>query len=156
MDPFSAIGLAGNIITFLDFGYKVVSAARYIHSSPAGLAEENESLEFLSKKMEYVATSLRPKASRRGVTADEIQLEELAGECHRLSHRLLELLNWLKATKPNSKRASIRAAWRNMRHRDEKLDLEKSLDQCRQQLHLHLTLAARYVCSTPGALETLH
>jgi hypothetical protein len=145
MDPFTAIGLAGNIISFIGYGFKIVSMARDIHSSVTGAASENKDLEFLSDKMRDLTVRLKLKKSTAQMTADELNLNELALECNRLSADLLSLLEKLKARDPRSKRETLGAVWRNIRKKDEKNELEKRLDRCRQQLHLQLTDTARFV-----------
>jgi hypothetical protein len=143
MDPFTAIGLAGNIIAFINFGFEVVSAARDIYGSNSGATSENKDLEFLTGKVNNLALSLQPKKSKSQMTDDECNLNNLAVECTRLSHDLLDLLKGLKARKTGSTKESLRAVWRNAWKKKEKTELEKKLESCRQLLHLQLTSTAR-------------
>ena|SRR5438034_577290 len=143
MDPFTAIGLAGNIITFIDFGFQVVSTAREIYGSNSGTTSENEDLEFLTGKVSNLALNLDPKIPTSQMTDDERNLNSVAVECTRLSNDLLDLLKNLKARKTGSTKESLRAVWRNIWKKKEKTELEKRLERCRQLLHLQLTSAAR-------------
>lgn len=143
MDPFTAIGLAGNIIAFIDFGFEVVSTARDIYCSNSGATSENKDLEFLTGKVNKLALNLQAKKSKSQMTDDECNLNDLAVECARLSHDLLDLLKGLKARKTGSTKESLRAVWRNTWKRKEKTELEKKLESCRQLLHLQLTSTAR-------------
>ena len=143
MDPFTAIGLAGNIITFVDFGFEVVSTAREIYGSNSGATSENKDLAFLTDKVNNLALNLQPKKSISQMTGDERNLNDLAVECTRLSHDLLNLLKDLKARKTGSTKESLRAVWRNNWNRKKKTELEKKLEKCRQLLHLQLTSTAR-------------
>ena len=45
MDPITALGIAGNVVQFIDFGLKAVSKAREIHSSSTGALRVNVDLE---------------------------------------------------------------------------------------------------------------
>jgi hypothetical protein len=143
MDPFTAIGLAGNIITFIDFGCEVLSAAREIYSSKSGATSENKDLEFLTGKVNYLALNLQSTKSAPQMTDDERNLSGLAVECTRLSQDLLDLLKDLKARKAGSTKESLRAVWRNVWKKKEKTELEKRLEKCQQQLHLQLISTAR-------------
>jgi hypothetical protein len=51
-DPFTAIGLAGNIAQFIDFSCKLFSAARKINNSTSGLQSDEESLNDLYFKLQ--------------------------------------------------------------------------------------------------------
>jgi hypothetical protein len=143
MDPFTAIGLAGNIIEFIDFGFEVVSVAREIYGSNSGATSENKDLEFLTSKGHNLALNLQPKKPKSQMTDDECNLNNLAVECTRLSHDLLALLRDLRARKTGSTKESLRAVWRNIWKKKEKTELEKKLESCRQLLHLQLTSTAR-------------
>jgi hypothetical protein len=143
MDPFTAIGLAASIITFIDFGFEVVSAAREIYDSNSGATSENKDLESLTCRVNNLALNLQPKKSTSQMTDDERNLNDLAAECTRLSHDVLDLLKDLKARKTGSTKESLRAVWRNISTRKKKTELEKKLEKCRQLLHLQLTSTAR-------------
>jgi hypothetical protein len=55
MDPLTAVGLAGNIITFVDFSIEVLSRARQLYDSASGATAENEELESLTKNLKALA-----------------------------------------------------------------------------------------------------
>ncbi|KAK7990193.1 hypothetical protein PG989_010508 [Apiospora arundinis] len=60
MDPFAAIGLASAIITFIDFGSKIVKISKEIHGSASGTSNANADLENLTKSMGELAMDLKP------------------------------------------------------------------------------------------------
>lgn len=143
MDPLTAIGLVANIAAFVDFGYKVIAAAREIQQSVTGATSGNENIEFLSMKMQALTIDLKSSKPLTAMTADELRLNELVLECHDLSKELTDLLGALKAKSPNSKRHAFGAVLRNIRKKDEKDKLVARLDRCRQQLHLQLSQTSR-------------
>lgn len=146
MDPLSAIGLVSSVITFIDFGYEVISAAREVRSSATGTTAANNHREFLNKRMEAVAMDLAAANSNQGsMSADTRRLTELADKCLELSNDLKRLLEKLRANNPKSKRQVLSAIVQNVRKKDQKRDLEARLDQCRQQLHLQLSHTTRSV-----------
>lgn len=150
MDPLSAIGLVSSVITFIDFGYEVISGAREVRASATGTTAANDHAEFLNTRMEAVAMDLAAaRSSQRGMSADTQRLTELADRCLGLSNDLKRLLDKLRANNPRSKRQVLSSIVQNMRKKDSKSDLEIRLDQCRQQLHLQLSHTTRSVSARP-------
>lgn len=145
MDPFAAIGLVSSIITFIDFGYELVSVAREIRGSATGSSIENDRIDFLNARMEATATELSAQNTTAGTTPAERRLGELSEECLRLSHDLRKLLEKIKVRDLSSKRQLIASVIRDLRKKDEKKDLETRLDKCRAQLHLQLSQASWFV-----------
>jgi hypothetical protein len=145
MDPFTAIGLVGNILQFIDFSFEIVSTAREMYSSTTGATSGNQDLEFLTDKCTNLVLNLQCEKSTSPMTEDERNLKSLAIECTRLSVELQEMLQGLKARRTGSKRATLQAVFRNIRKKREKGELETRLEKCRQQLHLHLESTARLV-----------
>lgn len=58
MGPLTAIGLAGNILTFIDFSYKVISGVNKVLSTPNGMTPENERLSVLVEDLNVVTHDL--------------------------------------------------------------------------------------------------
>ncbi|KAF5012482.1 hypothetical protein FDECE_1472 [Fusarium decemcellulare] len=145
MDPFAAIGLAGNIIAFVDFGFKVVNAAREFKESASGSTAENEHLEFLTTQIQGLTLTLQTDELAPDMTLDEQLLNNLVKECQSLSEDLLKLLHTLQVKSPNkkSRREAFGAVFRNLRKKDDKDDLVIRLERCKQQLHLQLSHMTR-------------
>jgi hypothetical protein len=153
MDPFTAIGLAGNIITFIDFSFEIVSIAREMHSSTTGATSGNKDLEFLTDKCTRLVLNLQCEKLTSLMTEDERNLNSLAIECARLSLELQEMLQDLKARKTGSKKSALQAVFRNIRKKKEKSKLEAKLEKCRRQLHLHLASTARLAIKYTSTLD---
>lgn len=144
MDPLSAIGLVSSVITFIDFGYEVMAAAKEVRASTTGTTTANKHVEFLNTRMQAVAADLAAGKSTQGsMSADTRRLTELADKCLELSNDLKSLLDKLRANNPKSKRQILSAIVQNMRKKDQKKELEARLDQCRQQLQLQLSHTTR-------------
>ena len=148
MDPFTAIGLAGNIITFLDFGYNVLSKAKNIRRSASGASSANASLKSMTQRLHDVASALQGSGAGAVMSSQEQSLAQLATECHELSADLLKILETLRAKDP-SKRSAFKAALRETvgQRKYEAKELETRLDRCRQQLTIELTSLTRYATS---------
>lgn len=143
MDPFSALGLAANIIQFIDFTASLVSSAHDIYSSATGNSSDNENLEFVSREMKSLCSQLEASQPTFLMSPDEKSLRELASQCHSLAEDILDLMLELRSSNPKSKRDSFRTAWRNVRKKKEKKELEDRLDRCRQQLDIQLAKMTR-------------
>ncbi|OTB04197.1 hypothetical protein M426DRAFT_262419 [Hypoxylon sp. CI-4A] len=143
MDPYAAIGLVGNIITFLDFGYKLISAAKDIHASTSGSGAYNSDLLFDAQHLQQLAASLNLAKPDGSLSKQERSLLDVANRCKGVSVELETLLDRLKAKDTKSKRQAFRAAIRDWRKKDEKNELESKLDRCTRELNLELLNLSR-------------
>ncbi|KAF4996147.1 hypothetical protein FDECE_12572 [Fusarium decemcellulare] len=118
MDPLTAIGLVSNIISFIDFGAKVISGAVEIHETfsgdSAGLTEENRSTLNVVREMRHFASKLQPPDQSQ-LTGNEKALCALAKECEVLSQQIVDLVEKLRPKGGKSKLASLKAAFRSKR-----------------------------------------
>jgi hypothetical protein len=103
MDPLTAVGLAGNIITFIDLSTKVVSRTKQLYESASGATSENDELEGLTKNLKDLANRTRrkpPNTSRNGhfslsITSETV-LDNLSQQCIQVADELLETLESVK------------------------------------------------------------
>ncbi|KAK8043925.1 hypothetical protein PG994_012763 [Apiospora phragmitis] len=132
MDPFAAIGFVSSIITFLDFGAKIVKTAKEIHTSASGASKDNADLKDLTKSMEKsmetLALDLKPPDGPANMTASEKALAEVCTECGGLTTDLLKDLNDIKPHNSNSKHSSLAATFRNFRNKSKVKELDLKLD----------------------------
>ncbi|KAK6955772.1 hypothetical protein Daesc_003416 [Daldinia eschscholtzii] len=138
MDPFAAIGLAGNIIAFVDFGFRLISTAKNIYNSKSGTNANNEDLYSMTEQLQQLTIELKVARPIGSSSQQDRRLYDVAIECENVSVELSKLLDKLKTKDPRSKRQALKAAARNWRKSDQKLELEKRLDRCKQQLSLEL------------------
>lgn len=143
MEALEAVGLAGNILTFIDFAYKLVTIGHSIHGSSSGATKSNEELAALSLHLDQAVTGLRSGKAANLLSDEEKALNEVCAQCLELSGDLQGLLQDLRARNPRSKRDSLRAAFRDWKNKDKKSELEKRLDQCRGQVNLQVTSLMR-------------
>ncbi|KAE9364168.1 hypothetical protein N431DRAFT_563558 [Stipitochalara longipes BDJ] len=103
MDPLTAVGLAGNIISFLDVTSKVLSKARELYDSASGATLENDELESLTKNLKDLADRARHKSvntTRNGHLSLNITSETVLGnmsqQCIKVADELLDILESVK------------------------------------------------------------
>ncbi|KAK8021911.1 hypothetical protein PG990_007049 [Apiospora arundinis] len=138
MDPFAAIGLASAIITFIDFGSKIVKISKEIHGSTSGMSNVNADLESLTKSMRELAMELKPSKSPSDLSVSEKGLLEVCHECEDLSAELLKVLDRIKSKTPGTKRSSISAALRHFKKKKNVEELGLRLEKCKSMFQIQL------------------
>lgn len=142
LEPFSAIGLAGNICQFLDFGGKILSSGREIYQSVDGSAPRNVELVIVYSDLSSLASRLRQPTSQATSLPDngDDQLRLIAQSCYSLAKELLSALEKLRLDPKQSHRRwkSVRQAIKSVWKEDQIQDMERRLSTFRQQLLLRL------------------
>ncbi|KAF1733272.1 hypothetical protein CRV24_007171 [Beauveria bassiana] len=98
LDPFVALGLAGNIVQFVDSSWNVISGAQKTYESVTGSSEENYDLEVINNTLRQLSEKLRADCRDRGrvKARDQDELKRLAKVCTNVAGELLEVLNDLE------------------------------------------------------------
>ena len=143
LDPFSALGLAGNIVQFVDFASKLFSKSKELYKSSSGATKENQELEDATDTLRRLCASLK-KADQAGSKSagrlnDEDVLRELANNCHVTANELLSALEDLRARGPHGKWQSFRQALRTAWKEEKIVAMENKLTSYRSQLTLQLS-----------------
>jgi hypothetical protein len=146
MDPVTAIGLAANILTFIDYSAKVISASIDIYGSVSGNTEDSRNSDVIATEMRRFAAKLQPPSTAQ-VSGEEKALCNLATECEALAKRILDLLEKLKPKNRKSKSSSLVAGLKTKFYEGERRKLEEQLSSCRDQLDLQLNYLTRWVIS---------
>jgi hypothetical protein len=141
MDALTAIGLASNIVAFVDFTTKLLNAAHTLYVSTAGTTAENLELELLGDHVRILATkaSSTPQLCQP-FSKEDAALIDLATQCNQVSNQLAVILNGLKAQGPHKKWKSIYQALRSSRHAAEIEAIQNRLDRIRDQMSSHMLL----------------
>jgi len=137
MDPASAIGVASSAITFLEFMYKFTSTVFSIVTD--GGPTEYDDLEDVCRKMRDVSLDVDSSRNTTSILSPmQIATTSLANQCRLLAERILRKL---EKTKPRNRKLIpiVKAAVKYACSKEEFSILQKNLDTCRGQLHLHLS-----------------
>ncbi len=135
----AGIGLAANVLQFLDFGSRFISLAWRIYTTGTNNVINGPSLQVLTKNLQDVLAGLHNQAP-----GDQIGMAQLGEECSRVARQLLESLNSLVIPEKGRKRDAIMVAFKTMWKRDQIKTLQQELDGFRQQLSLQLLISLRY------------
>jgi hypothetical protein len=138
MDPLTAIGLASNILTFVDIATKVVTGTHEVYTSATGATSENAQIETITSDLRDAADDLNVEVSGKG--KHERALKDLAAKCEKLSEELLEILGGLGVSGTQSKRKSLMVVIKSMRKEGKIAGMEKRLVEYRSQILLRLTM----------------
>lgn len=155
MDPITAIGLASNVLSFIDYGAKIVSGAVEIYQSSSGLTDSSRGSKAIVTEMRLLASKLQPPAHDQ-LSGDEKSLCNLATECDSLSEQIIDLIEKVEPKNRKSKGSSLRAAVKTKWYESDRRRLEDRLNQCRAQLNLQLNYLTRSVRSPSALPSTCH
>jgi hypothetical protein len=153
MAELAALGLASNIVQFVDFGIKLFSEAREIYESAQDGRAEDLELETVTVDLKGFAQSLhasgKPSPGNpqpKKLAADEIALQKLAISCEKLANELLKLLDDLKVKgQGNRKWKSFKQALNHVRREEKVNKLEERLEKFQRQITTHLVGILRFV-----------
>ncbi|ROV98495.1 hypothetical protein VPNG_08559 [Cytospora leucostoma] len=137
MDPFSAIGAASAILSFVQFSWELFSGAQEIYKSADGSTVENAHISNVIRDVQEVADGI--DCDNIGNSKHEKALKRLASECTDLSEDLLGILKKLKRTDGNPKWNSFRATWKSLWEREEIASIRERLSDLRSEIILRLT-----------------
>ena len=146
MDPYPALGLAADVIKFLDFGSRLLSDARDIHNSADGMSAEHADLDAITSNLSELCTNLtgaEPPSYRSSV--DEKAIHRLALSAKDIGDELQSSLR--RVQRPNARSShlsSVRQSLQWMLNRNVGR-LRARLDEIRSQLSMHLIAYTRSV-----------
>jgi hypothetical protein len=114
MDPLSALGLAGNIVQFIDFGSKLVCKGRQIYKSSDGALEQHVDLEATTNDLVLLSAQIEPSKYRNQESDHQLKEEavllKLTTACNDVALTLLTTLNSIKVTGRHRRWKSVRQA----------------------------------------------
>lgn len=139
MQPLAAIGLAGNILQFLNFTRDTISDSHQIRTCIFNSLKEYADLEDLTSHLKDLSGRLQASSEPA-----DLVLEQLSSRCREVAEELLEALESLrikgKPTRFQSIRKTLMVLWGRTRLRI----LEERLAGFRHELNLHITVDLRY------------
>ena len=137
LDPLSSLSLASTLITFVDFGVKLISNAREIHRSAT--SSSHQDLETTTNHLRHICSEL--DAGQQHVTEASAQaLTALTQKCRSLAQDLLSALQVLHIQDGHRKWESFKAALRGVWAADRINDFQFRLSQYRQEILMQLQI----------------
>ena len=138
MEALVAVGLAGNIVQFIDFTYKLLHGTASLYHSRSEASPDTEDLEAVTKGLQQICLDLTANKNNnqlgKATSQQQTTLQNLATNCEALAGELLSALEALKAKDPSSKwscfKAALATTWKESRVRT----MQKKLDSYRDLL----------------------
>ncbi|KAF2791788.1 hypothetical protein K505DRAFT_418873 [Melanomma pulvis-pyrius CBS 109.77] len=137
LEALTAVGLAGNIVQFIDFGCNLLAQAREIHTSTTGSSDMNLELEAISTRLRYLATSLSFSTPKSGTVVGQ-QLRSLADEATSITDELLKAIEDVKLKGSTSSFKSFAHALQHIGKNKKIEKLGGKLAKMQGQLNTHL------------------
>ena len=139
MDPFTALGLASNVIQFVDFVWNLITETRRIVKSGDGLKGDHRVLEAIVADMQQYVDAISPSAN------SSPQLRKLSKECSSIAAELLSALATLKLKGQKTHWESFLTALKQI-WKQSKIDkLSNQLFKAQAQVASHMQLIMMFV-----------
>jgi hypothetical protein len=142
LDPITALGVAGSLIQFIDFGLKATSKAREIHKSATGALSDNIDIEILTDDLAKVVTKLEVSSGR---TTGNDGLNDICKRCTTAANHLMDALRSMKVEGDKSNIKSTRKALKAMWGKKGVEELKNRLEGFRDEMQFHVLVDLKYV-----------
>lgn len=135
MDPLTALQVAGTILTFVDFGSKLLSATSEFYKN--GVSPANEVIEFAIGQVSTVATKL--------LHSEDLgpDLEQVCAKTNELAAELLGKLESLKIKEQKKVWGSFQKAIETVWTRDEISELQARIRTLREAMDTRILVSLR-------------
>lgn len=140
----AVLGIAANIVQFLDFGTNFVSKAwRICSAGRDGLCDISD-LESTTFDLQKILQSLQTPVEDNGESIDgQTGLRQFADQCQVLATELLNSIQKISASGKTRKRDALTTAFRFVWKEKEIRHLEARLEGFRHQLAFHILALLR-------------
>ena len=135
IDPIAALGLAGNIVQFVDFSCKILQDTKSLYASSTGASAENDVIETICNDLinlnNALTVSSEPDAIYRSI-------RNLACNCQGVAVELLQLLDKIRVQGPKRKWKSFIQAVRSVWKKEQIEELVRRMERLRNETQFHL------------------
>jgi len=137
-EALTLVGLAGNIVQFLDAAGKIVSFAQELYKG--GSLNVNDEIEKTTRALQESLTLIDFDKVHK-----DARLQALISACMVLTDDMTELLEGLKVTKKRNQLMEVTSkSFKMIRERGKMKDLERRLGNLRDGICSYLTVILKY------------
>ena len=141
MDPITTVGLAGNIVQFVDFACNLFSTSYQIRTSSKGLTDDLDSVQCITTDLKQICTTLTASLSKDSFSTEDRHIASLGTQCLRIAEKLLATVAKLKPREGSSRWGSFQAALKTIWKQDEIDRMTLQLNGLRMELMLRMQFA---------------
>ena len=133
-----AVGIAANVVQFLDFGSKFISSCWEIYKSSRNGIGEFSDLQTITEDFEGILKDLeRSDHDGRCLPGEDRGFQPLVASCQGLAGQILDSLRKINSPNKLRKRDAVRETIKNLWH-SEISSLQLRLERLRQEPIVHL------------------
>ncbi len=150
MDPLTALGVAGNVVAFVQFASSLITGTHNIYRSPSGQSKDAQTLEEIYATLFALSTKLGPSGDGsigKETAGGPTGLQQLAGVCRQDCERLLGLVVGLKSRGGGGDHSkvwkSFKKALSDVCHAKEIDQLQKRIASCERAMVVHFCAASK-------------
>jgi hypothetical protein len=141
LDPLSALGLASNVLQFIDFTSKLFSLTSEVYHSANGASKETEELEVITKHLQSLCEGVwQPLKDPTERYPQDNALRELSRKCFEAGDELLQALGSLQMSGTNKRWNSFRSALATIWRRKDISKMYERLESLKSELALHFIM----------------
>lgn len=139
MEALAALGLASNIVSFVDFSWKLLAGAHEVYSSGDGMAEDAYFLDAISKDVQ--------NHSRRIIAGPNATptLQSLAHLCDEIAQELLDSLDKLRIKGDATRWKSFLIVLKGVRSKKKVEHLTDKISKVQTRVSAHMQKLIMYV-----------
>lgn len=149
MDPLTCLSIAGNVVQFIDFSFKIYSDTRQLYEDGRLQVHDQtkKAVEDLSKFSKSLSQSTRGQHNTGGITENDVELEAICQHCSKLADDMVVRLKKFDVSKKDNVFRSVCQVLKSMWSAEELAKAEKTLAGYRDMLNSRLLGSLGYVQS---------
>lgn len=142
-----ALSVGANVVQFIDFSTKILSASHHLYDSGSNATRKNQELDCVTHDLQKVTSDLhstfQKSEARQSLSANDLLLQQLTVQCEAVCSELSEALERLKSQGKRPGWKSFRTALKSIWSEKKIEDLRERIELFRQELILRILFSLR-------------
>lgn len=143
LEPLLAVGLAGNVVQFLDFSCKLFSESRKVYRAGVGKTESTREISEVTANLRQLSENLLSNSHGRSL-AQDYDLQSIASSCVQCADELLTALDKIATCHSPTPWESFKVCLKTVWEQKRVEEMERRLDRLRSDLILAMQAMLRY------------
>ena len=148
LEPLMAVGLAGNVVQFIDFSYKLFSDTRKVYQTGSGAGEEIRGISEVTTNLRDLSSKLSSDSHREhlgsSAAVQDFKIRSIANNCVRCADELLTALDKIMMKDSTTLWKSFQVCLKTIWKHERVEAMEKRLDRLRSDMILAMQAMLRY------------